>query len=540
MHARGFTAALGLGVMAGSVDISAEAHAAVQRCAAESLTFADVTLVSVESLAKGTIITLPYSKDLCPTYGFTATATSDICRVVFNVTRVPGSSIRMDAWLPADWNGRFLATGGGGIGGCIDYSGLQIGAGLGFATLGTNGGHDGESGHDFFLDQPAVIDDFGYRAIHVEADVGKKLIERYYGQAPSSSYYHGCSTGGRQGLQNAQLFPQDFEGVLVGAPAVDWLHIVASKGILARRIGWPDLGSRAYVRPEQWKAIVAHQIALFDAADGVIDGIIDDPTQFRYDPTLAACGGTAFNNSVCLEPEQVESVRAAYEPIANGRGEIVYPGFGLGADTSVFSANQVNGTAQLTYRVLDDFWKGAVYNDSDWNSLDFTLEDMDFAVKLNPGGVGFRETDYTKAHARGVKILAYHGHIDQTITSELATQWFAKVQASTGLRVDAMLDFYRLFLVPGMAHCAGGPGATNIGQRHPLDPSKMDAEHNVLLALVDWVEKGRAPDSIVGTKYTGDDVTQPVVAERKHCPYPQRSRWTGAADPSLSTSWECI
>ncbi|KXJ85325.1 Tannase/feruloyl esterase [Microdochium bolleyi] len=539
MHTRRLATALGLGITACHATVRAETGPA-KPCAADSFAFPNATLLSVDTLPKGSILKLPYSKDLCPNYGFTATATADMCRVVINVTQVPGSSIRIDAWLPADWNGRFLATGGGGIGGCIDYSGLQIGAGLGFATLGTNGGHDGESGFDFFLDQPAVIDDFGHRAIHVEAGFGKQLIERYYGKPPRNSYYHGCSTGGRQGLQNAQLYPEDFDGILAGSPAQDWLHIVASKGILARRIGWPDLNSSAYVRPEQWKAIVDHQIALFDPLDGVVDGIIDDPTQFRYDPALAACEGSAFNSSVCLEPKQVESVRAAYEPLANGRGEIVYPGFGLGADTSVFSANQINGTAQLTYRVLDDFWKGAVYNNSDWTSLNFTVEDMDFAVNLNPGGVGFRNPDYTKAHALGVKIMAYHGHIDQTITSELAIQWFAKVQAATGLGLDAMLDFYRLFLVPGMAHCAGGPGPNNIGQRYPLDPAKTDAEHNVLLALVDWVENGKAPSSIVGTKYTGDNVTQPVVSERKLCPYPQRSKWNGVTTTNLSTSWECV
>ncbi|KAH7038404.1 Tannase/feruloyl esterase [Microdochium trichocladiopsis] len=512
----------------------------VAKCVHKSYVFPNATLVSVDALPSGSVIQLPYGPDLCANAGVTATATSDLCRVVVNITDTPGSSIRIDAWLPADWNGRFLATGNGGIGGCIDYSGLQTGAQLGFATLGTNAGHDGEVGFDFFLNQPAVINDFGYRAIHVEAEFGKQLIQHFYGRAPATSYYHGCSTGGRQGLQNAQLYPADFDGVLAGAPGIDWLHIVASKGILARRIGWPDLTSSAYVRPEQWRAIVAHQIALFDPLDGLADGIIDDPARFRYDPALAACGGTALNSSLCLEPDQVAAVRAAYEPLTDGSGAIVYPGFSVGADTSVFSANQLNGTARLSYRVLDDFWRGAVYNDSTWDSLNFTVDDMDFAIHLNPGGVGFRETDFSATHARGVKIMSYHGQADQTITPALSAEYFTKVQASTGLDATAMADFYRLFFVPGMGHCSGGIGATDIGQKYPLDPTRVDADNNVLLALVDWVEKGKAPDMIFGARYASGNVLQPILASRKHCPYPQRSKWNGVTNSNLSTSWDCV
>jgi len=511
------------------------------RCVPETFGFPNTTIVSVESLSKDTVFQTGYGPSLCASYSTTALATKDICRVVVNVTDTPGSSIRMDAWLPADWNGRFLATGDGGIGGCIDYLGLQTGVQLGFATIGTNAGHDGETGYDFFLNNPAAVADWGYRAIHVEAEFGKQLLERFYGRQPDTSYYHGCSTGGRQGLQNAQLFPDDFDGVLAGAPAVDWLRIVASKPILARRTGWPDLESSSYVRPEQWRAIVKHQIALFDPIDGVTDGVIDDPLLFRYDPTLAACGfSSTFNSSLCLTPDQVASVRAVYEPLVNGSGAIVYPSFAVGADTSVFSANQVGGTAQLSYRVADDYWRGAVYNDSTWNTLNFTIADMDFAVELNPGGIAFAESNYTETHAKGVKIMAYHGMADQTVTPALSAEWFSKVQASTGLGSEAMNDFYRLFFLPGMGHCAGGSGATDVGQRFPLDPSRIDAEHNILLALVDWVEKGKAPDALIGGRYTAGNATQPLLADRKHCPYPQKSKWNGMSNVNISTSWDCV
>lgn len=262
--------------------------------------------------------------------------------------------MRIEAWLPdaEAWNGRLLATGTGGEGGCIDYATVQNGAQLGFASFGTNAGHDGSEGYEFFLGKPEVINDFGYRAVHVEAQVGKEVVEQYYGRKPEKSYYQGCSTGGRQGLQSAQLYPGDFDGIIAGAPGINWLRIVASKGILARRIGWPYIHSAAYVRPEQWAAIVEKQVEDFDPLDGVVDGIIDDPTLYSFDPEILACGTGLLNDSLCLSAAQVQSVRAAYLPIADSTGQIVYPAFGLGADTSVFSDNQVDGKPELAYTIL--------------------------------------------------------------------------------------------------------------------------------------------------------------------------------------------
>lgn len=333
------------------------------KCSVDGISIPNATVDSVGHYALGDVIPLPNTVASCGGPTFKVNITSDLCRVVVNVSTSDSSSTRIEAWLPDDWNNRLLATGTGGIGGCIDYRFVQNGAHLGFASFGTNTGHDGEQGFEFFLNQPETINDFGHRGIHVEAQVAKQIVEQYYGKKASKSYYQGCSTGGRQGLQNAQLYPEDFDGILAGAPGIDWLHIVASKGILARRIGWPDLESEAYVRPEQWKAIVAKQIEMFDPLDGVKDGIIDNPAAHSFDPATMACGTKLLNSTLCLKPQQVASVRAAYEPLADSEGRIVYPGFNLGADTSVFSANQVNGTAQLTYTVLQVRTKNDTYSD---------------------------------------------------------------------------------------------------------------------------------------------------------------------------------
>lgn len=322
------------------------------RCSSGSINIPNVIIDHVEHLQNGHNIPLPNTVPSCGGPSYSANTTSDLCRVVMTVPTSNSSSIRVEAWLPDDWNSRFLATGNGGIGGCIDYDTMQNGAQLGFAAFGTNAGHDGSEGHEFFLNEPEVINDFGHRAIHVEAETGKKLISNYYESPDFKSYYQGCSTGGRQGFQTAQMYPEDFDGVLLGAPGVNWLHIVASKGILSGRIGWPHFNSSSYVRPEQWPAIVAKQIEMFDALDGVEDGMIDNPSDYSFDPEILACGTGALNSSVCLTPDQVLSVKAAYEPLTDTEGRIVYPSFDIGSNTNVFSENQVNGT-ELQYRVLD-------------------------------------------------------------------------------------------------------------------------------------------------------------------------------------------
>ncbi|KAL4920401.1 tannase and feruloyl esterase-domain-containing protein [Aspergillus aurantiobrunneus] len=480
-------------------------------CSKATFTIPNTTVDSAAYYSNGDVIPIPSYRTILRWPNIQNRVTNNICRVVVNATTSASSSVRIEAWLPDTWNNRFLATGTGGEGGCIDYETVQI-----------------------------VINDFGYRSVHVEAEVGKELVTRYYGRKPSKSYYQDCSTGGRQGLQSAQLYPDDFDGIVAGAPGIDWLHIVASKGVLARRIGWPEIDLPAYVRPEQWPAITAKQVEMYDLLDGVEDGIIDNPTQYTFDPEILACGTGLLNSSLCLTAAQVQSVRAAYLPIADSQGHIVYPAFSIGADTAVFSDNQADGRLQLSsYTLLQDFWRGAIYNNSNWTPLNFSLEDMGLALKINPGGVNAADPDFTQFYQKGGKILSYHGRSDETVTSRLSMEYYVSVQAALNLTLDKMQSLYRLFWVPGMHHCSGGPGAWNFGQSYPLDVETLDPTRNVLLALVEWVEGSTAPESLVGTKYEDDDVAKNVTAQRKHCYYPHRSVWDGVGDPKTAESWYC-
>ncbi|CAI6339933.1 unnamed protein product [Periconia digitata] len=509
-----------------------------------------LAVLNATHLSNGVVVDLPGLVPSCMVNGLSSTTTTnDLCRIIVNVTTSASSTNRIEAWLPDNWNGRFLATGNGGIGGCIDYANLQHGAGLGFATFGTNGGHDGQTGFEFFLNRPEDINDFGYRAIHAEAEAGKYIIEQYYGRKADYNYYSGCSTGGRQGFEEAILYPDDFHGILMGSMGVDWLHIVASKGILARRMGWPDLSSPKYITAAQWSAIVKAQIDLLDPLDGVTDGIIDDPTSHTIDPSIFGCGNDVLNSSLCLTDVQVQTVREIYEPLTNSEGDVVYPSFDLGADTSVFSANTktVDGTTvpELTYTVLQDYWRGAVYNSSTWTPHNFTIADMDFAVNLNPGGIniaGGLSHNVSAYHFQGGKLLAYHGRADQTVTSAVSSRAFHRTAETLDLSLEQMHDFYRLFYVPGMGHCAGGVGAWSIGQpnvNRPPGEQFNNTDNNILLALVDWVEEGNAPQALVGTKFKGDRLGEEVEAQRTHCVYPSVSRWDGVGDAKKAESWRC-
>jgi feruloyl esterase len=246
----------------------------------------------------------------------------------------------------------------------------------------------------------------------------------------------------------------------------------------------------------------------------------------------------------------VNTVREIYQPLANGSGHIVYPSFDLGAPTSVFSANTkvVNGTTipQLSYGLVDDFWRGAVYNDTSFSVLNFTTKDMDFAVNLNPGGIniaGGSSHNVSEYYARGGKLLAYHGRSDPTVTSGIASRTFQKTGEALDLTLDELHDFFRLFYIPGMGHCSGGIGQWSIGQPgvdRPTGAQFNDSEHNILLAMVDWVENDRAPVSLIGTKFVGDELQGGAVeSQRTHCVYPNASRWDGTGDTKKADSWTC-
>ncbi|KAJ6590690.1 tannase and feruloyl esterase [Mycena vulgaris] len=436
-----------------------------------------------------------------------------LCRVQFSTATSTTSSIRAEAWLPDEWYGRFLGAGNGGLGGCIYYRELDYGSSLHFATVGSNNGHDGGAGVSF-MGSPEMVNDFAHRSIHVEAVVGKKIVEAYYGQPPTKSYYSGCSTGGRQGTQTALKYPEDFDGIIAGAPATDWNHLFHWTGMLARYIGAPaGAASPAFIPPGLWKLVAQEILKQCDHIDGVLDGIITEPDACDFRPEALLCEGSATDN--CLTRPQVEALRKIYAPLY-ANGELLYPRFDPGAEALFTRGSTFSGVFPA---FTTDWLKYAVLNTSDFDFSQYGPEHGQLMDDVNRGGISTFDGDFSAFRDRGGKFLAYHGRMDALIPAGNSKRLYDLIARTLGARsLDA---FYRLFLVPGMGHCSGGPGSDRFGQRGGTNGALNASTHNLLLALVDWVEGGVAPDTITGTGEDG--------ATREHCRYPWRSVWDGSA-----------
>ncbi|KAJ7152646.1 tannase and feruloyl esterase [Mycena crocata] len=426
-----------------------------------------------------------------------AHVTTSLCRVQFSTQTSATSSIRAEAWLPDEWYGRFLGVGNGGLGGCISYQDLEYGSALHFATVGSNNGHDGDIGAPF-MGNPEVINDFAFRSIHVEAVVGKQIIEAYYGRPHEKSYYLGCSTGGRQGTQTALKYPEDFDGILAGAPATDFNHLLHWTGMLARSIGAPNRSSPAFIPPQLWEVVAQEILHQCDGIDGVLDGIITEPDACAFRPEALACGS---KNPDCLTPPQVEALHKIYSPLY-ANGELIYPRYDPGAEGIYIGGSILSGDPPH-YTGAEDWVKYTILNVTEFDFSDYGPQHGAMMDEINPGGIATFNGNLSAFRDRGGKFLTYHGRIDP---------------ASLGM--PSLDSFYRLFLVPGMGHCEQGPGAASFGQRGGTD-ARNTSSHNILLSLVDWVEGGVAPDTITGTAADG--------ATRVHCRYPMRSVWNGEA-----------
>lgn len=273
---------------------------------------------------------------------------SSVCRVYFVVNTTEDSAVHAEAWLPDEWYGRFLATGNGGLGGCecgdfslrihclilwftgIAYPSLNYGASMHFATVGSDNGHDGQGGLPFF-NHPEVINDFAYRAIHVQTVVGKQIAEAYYGRPAAKSYYIGCSTGGRQGHQAALKYPEDFDGIIAGAPASDFNHLLGWSAMLGKYVGSRD--SETYIQPALWKEIEKEILNQCDALDGLVDGILSEPDDCHFNPETLLCDSSLDKNGhACASETQVEVLKKIYSPLLDEDGVLLYPRYDPGAE----------------------------------------------------------------------------------------------------------------------------------------------------------------------------------------------------------------
>ncbi|KAG6889897.1 hypothetical protein C0992_003690 [Termitomyces sp. T32_za158] len=442
-----------------------------------------------------------------------ALVSSSLCRVQFVINTTSTSAVHAEAWLPDTWFGRFLGLGNGGLGGCVDYTNLDYGTSLHFASVASDNGHDGNSG-SVFLNHPEVLDDFAFRAIHVEAVIGKQIVEAYYGRPHDKSYYLGCSTGGRQGTQEALKFPEDFDGIVAGSPATNFNNLQGWSAILGRFVGAPDpAGNPHFIPADLWNTIASEVLKQCDGLDGIEDGIITEPDDCEFRPEAIVC--SAGQTTGCLTSAQVDALHEIYQPVFGTSGELLYSRYDPGAEA--------DGNSQIFFSgsilsIPDDWYRFVVVNDSNFNFENFDLETIELGDRINPGGIETFNGDLSSFEARGGKFLTYHGRRDQLIASGNSKRMYNLI--SQTLSMASLDSFYRLFLIPGMNHCSGGPGAAAFGQGGIPSNAVNASTNNVLLAIVDWVEGGIAPDVIIGTSIDGQ--------ARTHCRYPQRSVLNGS------------
>jgi feruloyl esterase len=531
----------------------------IVRCAAAALPFAaavgfadaqhactdlkglDLPHTEVTSAAVATEGPIP----LPPVFGNTDPIVApERCEVQAITRPTKDSEIRIELWLPVTgWNGKYLQIGNGGWAGSINRAGLIGPLKRGYAVAATDNGHVSDGlvpGASWAIGHPEKLVDFGHRAVHETSVQAKAILAAYFGRGQERSYFHGCSDGGREALMEAQRYPEDFEGIIAGAPANNWSRLftgfVWNERVLAENP----------IPPAKLAAVQAAALAVCDALDDVKDGLIEDPRACNFDPGTMVC--EAGDSSNCLTEGQVTTLRRIYGGPTNPRtGEPIFPGYPIGTEAVaggwvpwIVPAAAQAPSIQASFG--NSYYGHAVFEQADWDfrTLDF---DRDVAFGEAKAGPVLNATspDLRSFRANGGKLIQYHGWGDAAITAVSSIDYYESVRTFLDRFPDPrsetrdVVDFYRLFLVPGMGHCSGGIGPNSFG--NGFSSGRIDAEHDLLSALEAWVERDRAPERLIGT---GTAVNAPAATlTRPLCPYPQTARYLGRGDPNDAANFRC-
>jgi len=506
-------------------------RAAAQSCEKlKDLKLPNTTVTSAQSVAAGAFA--PATGQAWPIYK----ELPEFCRVTGTIKPTPDSDIRFEVWMPASrWNGKFQGVGNGGFAGSISYADLANAVARGYASASTDTGHTGgdavwANGH------PEKLVDYGHRGIHEMTEKAKSIVTAFYGSGPKHSYFASCSNGGRQALMEAQRYPADYDGLIAGAPANAFTHILSG---FAWNLQATINDPASYIPASKLKAIESAALAACDDRDGVKDGVLDDPSACRFDPAVLLCKGAESDE--CLTGKQIAALKKVYSGPRTSKGEVLMAGFEPGGETGQGGWSQwITGTApgkgSLQYFFATQTFANMVYSNPNWDIKTF---DVDRDSKLADQKLGpiLNATDPNlKAFkARGGKLILYHGWSDAALPPVNTINYFQSVLAKMGQRQTKA--FMRLFMVPGMQHCVGGPGPNSFGAF--VRPGAPDPQHDMTFALERWVEQGIAPDQIIASKRDNVDPKSPVVRTRPLCPYPQAARYKGSGSTDDAANFVC-
>jgi feruloyl esterase len=462
------------------------------------------------------------------------------CRIVGVAAPMSDSHIGFELWLPpaSGWNGKYQQEGSGSSAGAIGTGAMTPALEAGYATLATDNGHvtdpnapNGANEQSWALGHPEKMVDFAYRALHVSTVAAKDVVQRFYGKKASESYFVGCSQGGHHALMEATRFPADYDGIVAGAPAWHWANQMINATWNSRAA---QLDPNALTM-ESAALLNRKVIEACDALDGVKDGVIEDPRQCHFDPASLQCKEGQADGE-CLTPAQVAAAKAIYSGARKSDGTQIFQGYAPGSEEQwarVWAGKAPGGSAY-------DFFRYSVFQDPNFKNTGFDYDkDTDRALsakvvgKETVGDVYNVKPDLTRYAAMGHKLIMYHGWADQQISPYASIEFYQKIVAKLGqAKTDAFLKFYML---PGIYHCAGGPGAGNFGAAGPA--TAPDAEHDITIALDQWVREKKAPTSFIGTHI--DAQTKMADRTRPICAWPQMAKYKGSGDTNDAANFTC-
>jgi feruloyl esterase len=439
------------------------------------------------------------------------------CRVTGSIQPSPDSDIRFELWLPAEgWNGKFLQTGNGGAAGAIVYGSLAEPLSRGYAVANTDTGHQGGGG-DFAwaVGHPEKLIDYQYRAVHELTIVGKAITEARYGQPAEKAYWDGCSTGGRQGLKEAQRYPEDYDAIIAGAPASNWSALMSLSVLIQRNLGPGGLGI------DKLGMLEGAALAACDATDGVSDRVIGEPGQCGFDPASLQCDNG--DSGQCLTATEVAAAKRIYAGVVDSSGEVLMPGTGPGSEL-LWAAY-----ASPQFSIGTNYFRNVVMKDTSWDPATFDVdEDLAAAERVDAGATKAMDPDLSAFIARGGKLITYHGTADGLIPYGNSVNYYESVVRKLG--AEKVEDNVKLYLVPGMSHCSGGEGAFDI---------------DWLTALERWDGQGETPEALPAAHpaaVPGPPGAPPTPSRpftRPVCPYPQVAKYKGSGDVDDAANFEC-
>jgi pimeloyl-ACP methyl ester carboxylesterase len=444
-----------------------------------------------------------------------AKVTANLCRVRVRLQPTTGSNIKVEVWLPESWNSKLYGIGGTGFDGGLSPGGANVlnkAVEHGYAAVATDVGHKPAPTLEHWVHkQPEKVVDFGHRGNHLAAVVAKQVITAYFGSPAKRAYFLACSNGGRDALMEASRYPDDYDGIVAGSPAMRYLEVLTQLIWFHQAVhglgGAPALETKLGL-------VNGAILKKCDELDGVKDGILENPLNCPFDPVELQCKGE--DATTCLTSAEVAAFRKIYDGPRLRNGEQVFSGPALGSE-GVADNWTAWVTTPRTATFGQEFYRWIVYDDPNWKVENFDIDrDYPLARERIAPIINADNPDLSAFARRGGKLIVYHGWYDPAISAAETVKYYEKVRHHLGSTAD---DHVRLFMVPGMGHCAGGPGATSFDMQPALEK---------------WVEQGKAPERIVAAKPDSDPAfTRPL------CPWPKTARYNGSGSTEDAANFTC-